>query len=158
MIPTPCTELLLKIQVLSHNMVIGKIADQIDRFTINFMHAVENVQNCMLIAREGRIKEITPIALKINRCVLSYFNGKIGLDVTEELLRILQCSIFEAKITFIVKDFGKLHKLINNFRKEQDLHNLRNFLCLFSFKHFSQSLSDTFNDIIHGYGTSQVGL
>lgn len=64
-------------------MIIGKMTDQIDGFTIDHVNAIEYIPDSMFVTWEGRIVKVCSIPFKIGRCIFAHFNGKIGLNITE---------------------------------------------------------------------------
>lgn len=59
------------------------MTNQIDCFTVNFVHAIEYKPRGLPVVLENRIEEITSISFEIWRSTFSYFDGKILLNIPD---------------------------------------------------------------------------
>lgn len=69
--------------MMCNDVIVGKVAHKIYRFSVNNMHTIKHVPRGVLAVGKGRIEKVCAIALKICRSPFSYLDWKIGLNVTE---------------------------------------------------------------------------
>ena len=89
------------------NVVVGKIPHKERCLAINVVNAVENIPNGLLVMLKGRIEKVCSITFEISGSTLPYLKRKICLDIAEQLFRICDGRIFEAKVPFIVEHLSK---------------------------------------------------
>ena len=69
--------------MMGNDVIVGKVAHKIHRFSVNNMHTVEHVPRGVLIVGKGRIEKVCTIPLKICRSSFPHLNRKIGLNITK---------------------------------------------------------------------------
>lgn len=104
--------------MLGSDMIVGKIPHKERGLPIDIMDAVEDVPSGLLAMLECGIEQVCSVAFEIGWGALSYFKGKIGLDIAEQLFGIRDGRIFETEISSIIEDFGKLEELIDDYWKK----------------------------------------
>ena len=110
--------LYFQIKMLGYDMVVRQVSHKEYGLPIDIMDAVEDVPSGLLAMLECGIEQVCSVAFEIGWGVLSYFNGKIGLDIAEQLFGIRDGRIFETEISSIIEDFGQIEELIDDFWKE----------------------------------------
>ena len=107
--------LYFQIKMLGYDMVVRQVSHKEYGLPIDIMDAVEDVPSGLLAMLECGIEQVCSVAFEIGWGVLSYFNGKIGLDIAEQLFGIRDGRIFETEISSIIEDFGQIEELIDDF-------------------------------------------